>query len=292
MSYFVTNNNTRRTKRSRVHHTFPDDTNTVGAVPFSGDTGTGFSFSAQSRDPHLVETTIGSHNSKGLVIVGSSALGDFHHPTNPDDRDIALGTSGEDGGLHDGKPNDTLANPPFPVTFTGPGYLAFQSGFSVPQIIGNTHIRGDLLIDGTLTVRNETTTSLVFAPVIQDALGNELTGVATVSNYVIHDQIHYLEALFTWTDFVDLDPTSAIRITGLPTTFSYTGLGAPLVLPHGGIATDFVGGAFHMYTNSGGNYLELQQIDMTTGAAPVSVLGSNFYGAAGSLQIAGWLLSS
>lgn len=140
MSTFTTNNNTRRTKRGRMtnanHIGLQSNISLIenNSIPVG-------------RKPLLVETTIGSHNSKGLVIVGGSVGQDFNQPNNPDERDIPLGTSSV-GGV--GVTGDTLANPPYPITFIGPGYMKFQNEVSIPSIRGDVQLNGNLKVIGTL----------------------------------------------------------------------------------------------------------------------------------------------
>ena len=161
MSSFVTNNNTRYTKRARVNNYRHDRTNNVvGAVPFI-PLNNSIDLSKNRHARHIVETTIGSHNSKGLVILGGAAGSDRNHPQNPDLREIPLGSSGESDL---GDTLDQLAHPPHPITFQGPGYLEFQGEVSIPHIRGDTVISGDLRlshknlhVNGDATVKGDMT---------------------------------------------------------------------------------------------------------------------------------------
>ena len=132
---FVTNNRTRRTKRARVQHSSIDTSNAIAGGSNLKKFESNPSIQSTGRKSSLVDTIIGSHESKGITIMGGSANADFHHGTNIDDRDIPLGTSGEDNGLDDGYPNSNMAHPPYPISYTGPGYMKIVNPISIPTII-------------------------------------------------------------------------------------------------------------------------------------------------------------
>lgn len=288
---FVTNNNTRRTKRARTHGTAVDTTSTVVGGNSLSHFAHNPSISSTARKPTLVDTVIGSHGSKGLTIMGGSANSDFHHGTNIDGRAVALGTSGEDDGLDDGYPNSNLAHPPYPISYQGPGYMKFMNPISIPTVIHPMHVKddsvfgGNVTIRGSLTVEAETTPAGPFLPVIQDALGNELTGVTVNSVYISETTVDYYEVVISWTGFANLDPAEEIRLTGFPLS-NYSALSASDVTGHGGISTTAVGGKFHVLATPGESYVILEEADQTAGTAPTAVIGANFFGA-GEIQIIG-----
>ena len=150
---FVTNNNTRRVKRSRTTHTLPDDTNNVvGAVPYES-INNHVDLSKIAKISQLVDTSIGSHNSKGIIIYGGS-----NQPSNPNDRTIPGSTSAE-GGV--GVTDDRIANPPHPISFLGPGYLEFQNQIAIPSMRGNTELNGNLVVMGTITAETVVNNTLL-----------------------------------------------------------------------------------------------------------------------------------
>ena len=288
MSSFSTNSNTRRTKRARVHNVRPDASSAVVGSSINKSFEHNSALNVSGKRVSLVDTHIGSCNSKGLVIVGGSAHKDFHHPENPDNRGIPGGTSGDTNGLRDTFPNSTLAHPPHPISFTGPGYLAFQQEVALPTIRGDCHVTGDVIIDGTLTVVNEGVATS-FTPVITDALGNELDGVTMVSStYVTQTIIDYFVTEISWTGFFQLAAGELIRLTGLPLS-SYALGAVPIMQGQGGIATSAVGGNYHVQVVSGQSYLLLEEVDVTGGTAPTGLTDANFFGGAGSLHVSGWL---
>ena len=288
MSSFSTNNNTRRTKRARVNGVLPDHTgNAIGS-----NAGKVFehnvAVNVSGKKSGLVDTQIGSHNSKGLMIVGASANTDFSHPDNPDSRSILLGTSGSTNGLKDGYSNTHLAHPPFPISFSGPGYLAFQEEVALPFIRGDTHVTGNLIVDGTLTINNSGA-STSFAPVITDALGNELDGAAVVTSvYVQETQIDYFECEITWTGFTLLGAGEKLRLTGFPLT-NYSIGSVPILQAQGGVAICNVGGNFHVQCVAGQSYVLLEEVDVNAGTAPTGLTDNNLFGAAGHIHVSGWL---
>ena len=216
---------------------------------------------------------------------------DFNHGQNPDQRTVPLALHGDSGGLVDGEQNWNLGYPPFPISFDGPGYLEFQSPVSLPSILGPVHLKGNTVINGnvqitgSLTVDSGTLPEDPFVPVIQDALGNELTGVVTQSLYISDTTKDYFEVLIAWTSFGDLDPTEDIRLTGFPLT-NYSVTSAPEMTGQGGIATTAIGGKFTTLCTPGQSYLVLEEVDQSAGTAPTPLLGANFF-SAGEIRIHG-----
>jgi hypothetical protein len=287
---FTTNNNTRRTKRARTHGIAADTSGAVAGSSGLSQFAHNPSISSTARKPTLVETVIGSHSSKGLTIMGGSANDDFHHGTNPDGRSIALGTSGEDDGLTDGFPNSNLAHPPFPISYQGNGYMRFMNPISIPTIIHPVHIKGDTTFGGDVTIAGSlfvVSPPITFVPVIQDALGNELTGATSDSVYLSDSGVDYFELTITWTGVGSLDPAEEMRLTGLPLT-NYSATSEPDMTGHGGVATTAIGGQFHTLIVPGQSYIVLQEVDQSAGTASTALLGANFY-AAGEIRIRGHL---
>lgn len=288
---FVTNNRTRRTKRARTHGTAPDVSSAYigGARAFESNP----TLKETGRKTTLTDTIIGSHHSKGLTIIGGSANADLHHGENIDGRSIPFGTSGEDDGLDDGYPNSNMAHPPYPISYHGPGYMRITNPISIPTIIHPLHVKdeavfgGNVTIRGSLTVEAETLPGDPFLPVIQDALGNELTGVTTTSTYISETTVDYFEVLISWTGFANLDPAQQIRLTGFPLT-NYSITSASDVTGHGGIATTSICGKLHTLAVPGQNYIVLEEADQAAGTAPTDILGANFFGP-GEIHIFGHL---
>jgi len=281
MSSFTTNNNTRRTKRSRTINSVHVGSQADSKVITNNSIVVG-------KNSLLVETVIGSHNSKGLVIVGGSAGRDLNQPFNPDERDIPLGESTLNGDLA-----DTLANPPFPVSFLGPGYLKFQNEISVPSIKGDVTINGNLLVTGSVTA--ETLAGLsgpeaveLFDPVVEDSAGNEFDGVTVRGTYeanVAGDTDHYT-VTFSWTGKTNISAVNAIRITGFPFT-DYVASQVDTFESSGVFTTQI--GASHIVTlrGTGVNGVDLKAHDTTSGTRS-DVLGFNFL-TSGSMYISGFL---
>lgn len=277
MSSYVTNNNTRRVKRARVSNSHVAND---APPPSTFLTGLASSKNVTGRRQELVDTVIGSHSSKGLLIVGGSAGQDFNHPNNPDDREIYLGRSGE-------TQLDQLAHPPYPIRFSGPGYLQFEQEVAMPFIRGNMHITGDLVIDGSLSVVNSGT-GITFAPVITDALGNGLDGVNVQSTYISNTQIDYFEAYITWTGSTLLAPGEKLRLAGFPlTTYSLTSV--PKMALQGGISLRAIGANPHVQVVSGQSYMLLEEEDVNAVTAPTGLDDTNLTGGPGVLHISGWL---
>lgn len=293
MSSFVTNNNTRYTKRARVTHTHNDRTNNVvGAVPFK-PLNNKIDLTLNGRKPQLVETSIGSHNSKGLVIIGGSAGQDRNQPSNPDSRNIPGGSSGI-GGV--GVTSDTIAYPPYPVSFIGPGYLKFQDEIGVPSIRGNVEINGSLIVMGSITNENGTVGAaepeiVAFSPVIEDSAGALLDGVTAVGLYENKsDEIEgdYFELRISWTGKTLITGSNTMRIVGFPFTDYLTDTIIVVPSPEGVISSE-IGGYTVMTVRGGGdNGFHLKTHSPTRGGNPDSLVGTNFLDT-GSLFVSGHL---
>ena len=203
MSSFTTNNNTRRTKRARVNGIRPENAESVIHANQNKSIENNVPIKGLATVSGLVDTQIGSQNSKGLLIVGARSHAQFGS-RNPDGRSILMGTSGSIGGRLDGLPNDTIANPPYPIRFSGPGHLAFQDEIAIPTIRGDTaitgnltlshknlYVTGDATVNGSLSLdtlsitgTTESTSTTTGALVVPG-------GVGIAKNLYIGGEIHY-----------------------------------------------------------------------------------------------------
>lgn len=292
MSSFVTNNNTRYTKRARVTNTHHDrSNNVVGAVPhipLNND----IDMTDSGRKVPLVETSIGSHNSKGLTIIGGSAGTDSNNPQNPDEHDIPLSQSGV-GGV--GVTTDKLANPAYPVSFLGPGYLQFQGEVGVPSIRGNVEVNGNLLVMGSIT--NESgelgggaPAVIPFSPVIEDSAGAVLDGVTVVSSYETNqaETMDFFDVRISWTGKTAITNGNTMRIVGFPFT-DYLESSVVFVPCPLGIFASEVGGYTILTVRGGGdNGFDFKTHSTMRGGSPDSLYGTNFLDA-GSLMVSGHL---
>lgn len=291
MSSFVTNNNTRRTKRARVHNVLSaNETNVIPIV--GGKTFQGVSnVQGSGRNPGLTVTQIGSHNSKGIMIVGSSSVSDFSSPTNPDDLDIPL--SSADLGT-----KTKLSYPAFPIGFSGPGYLEFQNELSIPFVTGNTSINGNVTITGNVTVDGTLKSNLGSVQiesvedwpiVIEDSAGASLDGLLTSGVYETNSAgtLDYFEASVSWTGKTLVGAGLAMRVVGFPYTNFLEGqiIGGASAT---GIYSTYVGADVRLELRGTGlDGFNLKAYDSTRGVAD-DVLGVNFLDT-GSLHISGIL---
>ena len=280
---FVSNARTRKTKRACTHHTtFKSVLSSTGAAPIDD---TRFNRGPQSavRNQTAETTTIGSHNSRGLTIIGDAMTDSFQYAPNPynnpvGDFDVSVG---DDHSLPRPK------RPNFPITYSGPGHLAFQSGFSVPYIEGNTEIKGDLIVHGSLVVTNVLGPGTApFTPVIEDELGGTLTGVTVVSSYKLIDFGDYFECCITWTGS-NLVSGSDVRLTGFPLT-NYSNLSFGTVHVDYGIVPFGIGAQIECRATTGDDYLSFFEADLTTNAPNVNLIGETF-ASAGKVCVRGLL---
>lgn len=286
---FVTNNNSRRTKRARVHGTAIAQTKLGGNDLTVKSFATHPDVTTAGRKSNLTVTTIGSENSKGLTIIGGQAGQDFNNPNNPNNKTIP----GERGGTvdkDDGTPANDIADPEFPVTFSGPGYMSFKSELKIPHIRGDTYIHGDLKVSGTVTSSSAPILGFgLYAPTIMDALGNELDGVTMTETYVSEvTGVHYFQTRIQWTGKTLIDNSQAMILSGMPVT-TYPEGASVIVQPLQGLYTVNVGGNIYAKISTATNdYLDLYEYSTTSGAAAVPVLGSEF-GSTGEVVISGWI---
>jgi hypothetical protein len=171
--------------------------------------------------------------------------------------------------------------------------MKFMNPISIPTIIHPVHMNEDVIVGGNMTIRGSLTVNAEilpgdpFVPVIQDALGNELTGATSNSVYITATTVDYFEVVIAWTGFANLDPAEEIRLTGFPLT-NYSLTSASDVTGHGGIATTSICGKFHTLVVPGQSYIVLEEADQAAGTAPSPVLGANFFDA-GEIHIIGHL---
>jgi len=292
---FVTNNNSRRTKRARVQNSIPDR----NEVRAQGTSGTSFAVTTArhlkgARDTTITETTIGSHSSKGLVINGGMAGKDFNHPYNPDQLDVPLAINGQQA---DGDPAFELGHPAYPISFSGPGYLKFVGPTALPSILGPVHITGDVTVSGALThtgsspVGGSSSTELeevIFNPSIQDSVGNGLTGGSASGSYYTLDAIHYFQAIISWTGKGSINNSSPMRLYGMPFTTYTVGSAVDVHIKQGVVALNVGGGIHARYTTTGNTWLDLVEYSTTSGADAQNVVGAEFE-SVGQLVVTGWL---
>jgi len=291
---YVTNNYTRRVKRARTTNSLPDNTNNVvGAVPFQAINNS-VDLTQNGKKPELCETSIGSYNSKGLVILGGAAGQDRNQPSNPDSRDIPGSTSTAGGA---GVTNDRIANPPYPVSFLGPGYLNFENEIGVPSIRGNVNLNGNLVVFGSITNEHgtvglpvETAPVITFNPVVEDSAGALLDGVTAVGTYESNTAgtMDFFDIRVSWTGKTLITGSNTMRIVGFPYTDYLTDSVVVVPSPVGVISSE-VGGYTVMVVRGGGdNGFHLKTHSPTRGGNPDSLLGSNFSDT-GSLFVSGHL---
>lgn len=277
---FHSNSSTRRTKRACVNGI--RRTQLLGSTGFPAKEDFGITPGSlkSTRTSAARHTIIGHHESKGITILGGVASLDHHFPLNPDGRDIPMGTSGQDGGVRDGFPNSTVAKPPFPIVYNGPGFLKFENAVAIATLLGDTTIRGDLKVDGTLTTVPPTVT---FAPVLEDDSGNEPTGVTTSANYRIYDGMDYFELEISWTGKGSIT-TGDLLLTGFPST--YSSKSEVQLVAEEGLFTARIGNTFTLRPTSSG--LELMEINVTSGLKSDPVIGTQLH-TAGTIRAAGWI---
>ena len=275
MSSFVTNRATRYGKKARVEgNSYNNVLATTGVVDSKRIEHNSHRL---VRGPTLKTTVIGDQHTKGLSI--QSGLHSLDHPVglNPDGRsDVAMGVSGQSGGIGDGSnlyPDDRIANPPFPVTLNGPGYLSF------PQEIAIKSIRGDVHVSGEVQWQVGRSDSLDFG--IEDTSGNAFT-VSAVNGYSVRlGALQVVNALITWTG--KGSASGALRVTGLkcPSSADRTLL---RVVGNQGLTMSNIGGnGYVQYTSP--NY-NLMQDDPNSGGALATLTDANF-ATSGSLTITG-----
>lgn len=284
---FVSNKRTRRTERACTHGTsFKSVLATTGSAPID-DTRFNRGTTSAVRNQTAETTSIGSHNSRGLVIHGGSVADSFQYPTDADGN-VPPGFHRVDG--QSTAPFNGTNHPKFPITYSGPGHLDFQSGFSVPYIIGSTEIKGDLLVHGSLRVTNTFGPSTaMFLPVIKDALGNELDGaVVTGSSYKLIDFGDYFECCISWTGTSLIDLDEAMYLTGFPATY-YSNLSFGTVHPDRGLYTINTGATIACKAINGSSSLEFVESDTTSADPRLNVHGEQFDDGPGSMCIRGLL---
>jgi hypothetical protein len=262
MSSFVTNAGTRRGKRSRYGTTIQNTKSSLAS--HTDSTINPRLHKTDTIQPKLRHAVIGNEQSNGLTIQGTH---EFHRlgPSNPDDRTIPLGTSGEDAAGW--KTLDRLNRPDFPITLNARGILTF------PDPIKIKSIEGDLDIQGTLTARTIVTPDTVttFTPVLTDALGNFVT--QTTSDGVLtsqHGDTGHLKISIIWSANA-LAAAEVLTITGLPSLKE----GIYLVHAVAGMAVDNIGAHFiAVVDNDGDTLMSLHEVNNTTFAAQSPLIGS------------------
>jgi len=230
-------------------------------------------------------TTIGSGNSKGLSIVGGLRNPDRQRGVNPDGRnDIILAKTGEDGGAVDGFPNEFAAEPIYPISFSGPGYMRFDTPIGIPSVRGDSTIAGRMRIDKDLTVQGDialggdlktldgTSISVPipksFTPVLQDASGNQATMTAQDGFYTLRDDLAEISFAVTWTSKGSM--SGNIRIAGFPEVAKDQG-GILSNRFTQGMIVNSIGNELRSVIMAGNGYFEFLEMNSVTGEEPTFV---------------------
>ena len=262
MSSFVTNAGTRRGKRSRYGTTTQNTQSSVAS--HTDSTINTHLHKADTIRPKLRHAVIGNEQSNGLTIQGTHEFSRTG-ASNPDDRTIPLGTSGE---RSDGAREDHLNRPDFPVRLNARGLLTFPDPIKIPVIEGNMHVKGTL---SATSIETPAATVTTFTPVLTDALGNFVT--QTTSEGILtsqHGDVGHLKISIIWSANA-LAAAEVLTITGLPS------LKEGIYLVHGvtGMAVNNIGAHFiAVVDNDGDTLMSLHEVNNTTFAVQTPLTGS------------------
>ena len=260
MSSFVTNAATRRGKRTRYGTTAQNTQSSLASLTDS-TINTHLNIADTIR-PKLRHAVIGNETSNGLTIQGTHEFPRMG-ASNPDNRTIPLGTSGE---RSDGAREDHLNRPEFPVRLNARGILTF------PDPIKIKAIEGDLEVKGTLSAKTitGTTSSTSFTPVLEDDIGN-LATLTTASGLVttVGDLV-FLQISLIWSASA-IASAGKIQIIDLPAMKE----GTFLIHAVKGLAVNNVGAHFiGVINNDGDTIMSLHEVNNTTFAAQSFVTGA------------------
>lgn len=280
MSSFCTNRATRQGKRSRTEGTSVRNALASGKTPEGENilynTGMGDSV----RRTTLTYTTIGSDTSKGLTIVGGLAYPDHMSGSNPNDREIPLGTSGVSSTLGDTYgvfPDTAISDPEYPIQLSGPGHLKFPQPIAIPVIRGNVHVTG------ALTWQYSTAESSASSLSIEDSLGNSFTGIANAGVIVRQGGLRYVSMGISWTGRGVA--AGALFVTGLPVPAAIDA-GRLHIVVESGLASSYIGGTVQLRYNGTG--YALVEKDCNSGATETALTSANF-STGGTIYVVGWL---
>tara|TARA_R110002096_G_scaffold45640_2_gene122403 strand:- start:1801 stop:2637 length:837 start_codon:yes stop_codon:yes gene_type:complete len=261
MPAFVSNAGTRRGKRS-CYGLVAQNVDSKPKSAFASRINTSI-ITADSVQPGQQSAIIGSPNATGLTIQGSNRISRLG-ATNPDDRTIPLGTSGE---ASNGFREDNLYRPDFPIKLNARGLLSFPDPIKIPTIEGNLHVSGTITA-GTITAPTIITN---FTPILTDALGNfvtQTTSVGVISS--VHGDTAYMKVSIIWSANA-LAATEVLTITGFPPLKE----GIYLIHAMAGAAVNNVGGHFvAVVDNDGDTLVSLHEVDNSTFAAQSPMTGN------------------
>jgi hypothetical protein len=263
MSSFVTNAATRRGKRARYGTTTQNAQSSLAS--HTDSTINTHLYKADTIRPKLRHAVIGNEQSNGLTIQGTHEFSRTG-ASNPDNRTIPLGTSGEDS---IGRQTlDHLNRPDFPVRLNARGILTFPDPIKVKSIEGDLDVRGVITARSIVTPAATVTT---FTPVLTDALGNLVTQTTSEGVFTSqHGDTGHLKISIIWSANA-LAAAEVLTITGLPSLKE----GIYLVHAVTGMAVNNVGAHFiAVVDNDGDTLMSLHEVNNTTFAAQSPVTGS------------------
>lgn len=295
MSLFVTNRATRRGKRAKTEFYSYDNARASGTIPGKDTT---IQTSTPNKHVHggleLRPTTIGGQHSSGLTIQGGLRERPWQRGTNPDDRtDVILGKTGEDDGKVDEFPNEFAAEPVYPITFSGPGYMQFKSSIGIPSVRGDMEIGNNLKVNNNITVdqniilggdlTDPSGVSLIpvaptqgtFTPTLEDTSANQATLTTANGAYSREgDFVHY-EIELDWTSLGSM--TGEIRINNLPFTSTHDTVFG-IERSHGMLVSE-IGNYFSVIYPDGADYLIVRENYAVTGDACTAITTNNLLSA-------------
>ena len=261
MPTFVSNAGTRRGKRS-CYGLAARNVDTKSKSAFASRIDTSI-ITVDSVKPVQQSAVIGNANATGLTIQGSNQVSRLG-ATNPDDRTIPLGTSGE---ASNGFREDNLYRPDFPIKLNARGLLSFPDPIKIPTIEGNVHVSGTL----TAGLISTPTAITLFTPILTDALGNfvtQTTSIGVMSSP--HGDTAHMKVSIIWSANA-LAAAEVLTITGFPPLKE----GIYLIHAMAGAAVNNVGGHFvAVVDNDGDTLMSLHEVNNTTFAAQSPMTGS------------------
>ncbi len=208
MSSFVTNAGTRRGKRSRYGTTTQNTQSSLAS--HTDSTINTHLHKADTIRPKLRHAVIGNEQSNGLTIQGTHEFARIG-ASNPDDRTIPLGTSGE---RSDGAREDHLNRPEFPINLNARGILTFPDPIKIKAIEGDVSIKGNLNVAGEIA--SISSIPISFTPTLQDTVGGFVTQTMSVGTQTpIGNNMTHLYINIAW-NASGLGAAQAVQISGLP----------------------------------------------------------------------------
>lgn len=299
MSSFVTNSNTRAAKRAKTSgFTHTQQVNSA-PVPISEELTHNFGISKSTRESQASYSYIGTHASKGLVILGGNPRLDYNRGTNPDGLDVPIAPTNSLDSMHE---------PAFPISYNGVGHLKFLSPIEIPGILGlvsmpqgingaltvstdltvgnHIHTSGDLHVTGTITSDNPIVAGLT-APTpttvsLEDLSANVVDGLTQTVTYIPHVDFHLFTLEVSWTGLGSA--SGAMIITGWPYS-DYIDCDYPISMV-AGIFSTVLGSQFVLRTSPEG--LRLYETFPSSGATATPVTEAQML-AAGTIRCNGML---